>query len=317
MNRIQIQALCLRLLMGLGLFLLAIPPKSYAATPVVVQVVINASTQQITISGSSFKPATTAPVVTLGSTKLTVLSSTNTTVVAALPATLAAGSYLLSLTSSANAAVSFSVTVGAVGPTGATGPAGPKGATGATGPAGPKGATGAPGPEGPAGPKGATGATGPAGPTGPKGATGSVGPAGPTGPPGAPGAGQIYTASMPFAGSLGSTPPLSLTANSLDYVDVHQGPFTIIPSPCTLKAVYAALTPIVGDTSALSSSVSFSVLKNSQTTILPKCSVAANSLLPCTMPSAPETLNAGDTLSYVVDVPDNNSGVLNVSLLCQ
>jgi hypothetical protein len=67
---------------------------------------------------------------------------------------------------------------GAVGATGATGPAGSDGATGATGVAGVDGATGATGSAGTNGSDGATGSTGPAGvdgATGPQGATGAIG----------------------------------------------------------------------------------------------------------------------------------------------
>jgi hypothetical protein len=67
---------------------------------------------------------------------------------------------------------------GAVGATGATGPAGSDGATGATGVAGVGGATGATGSAGTNGSDGATGSTGPAGSDG---ATGSTGPQGATG----------------------------------------------------------------------------------------------------------------------------------------
>ena len=79
-----------------------------------------------------------------------------------------------------NASV-FDVTIGAAGPTGATGATGARGATGATGSAGLLGATGATGPQGSQGLAGATGATGPQGTLGPTGNTGPQGTLGPTG----------------------------------------------------------------------------------------------------------------------------------------
>lgn len=283
--------------------LTAIPAQSVTpAAPAIVSALVNPTTKQITITGSNFMPATAAPTVTLDSIKLTVVSSTTAKLVATLPATLVPGSYLLSVTSSSSTTGTFAITVGAVGPEGPAGPAGAKGATGATGPTGPKGATGA---------------QGPAGPVGPKGPTGTTGPAGPEGPPGANGAGQIYTATLPFGNDPGTTPPLALTANNIDYVDSSQGPFTIIPAACTIKAVYAALTPIVGDTEQVSKSVSFTVWKDSEATDFPACEVSSVKPVACTLPATPISVASGQTLSYVVTISDEYAGVLNATLLCQ
>jgi hypothetical protein len=115
--------------LGLSTLLLAltaIPAHSATpAAPVIVSAVLNTASKQITISGTNFMPATTAPTVTLDGTKLTLVSSTTVKVVAAQPTTLAPGSYLLSVTSSAGTIGTFSMTLGAAGPEGPVGPAGP------------------------------------------------------------------------------------------------------------------------------------------------------------------------------------------------
>ena len=77
------------------------------------------------------------------------------------------------------------IVLGAVGPTGAQGPAGSpglRGSTGATGPQGPAGSPGLRGSTGATGPQGDVGPTGARGPTGLAGATGAPGETGPTGP---------------------------------------------------------------------------------------------------------------------------------------
>jgi len=153
---------------------------------------------QLTISGLNF--GASVPTVTVDLLPTGVISNTDTTIVANLPLTVTAGSYLLQVTNTtANKTVSFDVTLGAVGPegpmgapgnvgpagaTGPQGPAGPNGNTGAQGPAGPTGNTGAQGPVGPPGAQGPQGKNGPTGPQGPQGLTGSQGPQGPQGPAG-------------------------------------------------------------------------------------------------------------------------------------
>ena len=166
-----------------------------AITSAVANLAVTPST--LTINGTNF--GTAAPTVTLAGTPLSLLSYTNTVLVAELPATLTPGSYDLSVSIPAtnpggiltanigdqevvspapprkSAIGTFLVTIGTVGPEGPTGPAGPVGATGSQGPPGPVGPAGMQGPTGP------IGATGPFGPPGP------AGPAGPQGPQGAQG----------------------------------------------------------------------------------------------------------------------------------
>jgi hypothetical protein len=201
--------------------LLAVPVVASAqesALPVISEVLDNPAGTQITINGTGFGTGT--PVVNLAGTKLTVVKTSNTAIVAALPAGTAAGSYFLTVTNSATHLFGlFSAAIPpAIGPIGAAGPAGPQGAqgpvgapgaTGATGPAGaagPTGPIGLRGATGAAGPAGQTGPTGPAGATGLNGATGAQGPQGPAGATGAAGTAGIAGPTGP-QGPSGSTGP--------------------------------------------------------------------------------------------------------------
>jgi len=136
-----------------ALFVFAAPP----ATPLVNNTSINYPANQISISGLDFSPTGKAPIVLFNAITMTLVSFTNTAIVANLPSGTAAGTYRLRITSSAGTFYEFDVSVGANGPQGTVGPQGPIGVTGATGVTGPQGpqcaagATGAPGPAGPAG----------------------------------------------------------------------------------------------------------------------------------------------------------------------
>src|ERR1700733_13576689 len=155
---------------------------SRAQTPVIEDATVNLAKSYISLAGTNFSPTNVAPTVTVGGTSRAVFSFTNTAIVVEVPSTLAAATYLVTVTNSVPHSGSTYVAVGTIGPQGPIGPAGPQGATGATGPAGATGAKGATGATGPAGPQG------PQGPAGPTGATGAVGPAGPAGPAGTTGA---------------------------------------------------------------------------------------------------------------------------------
>jgi hypothetical protein len=127
-----------------------------SVTPSIVSTTVNQAVTQLTINGSGFSPTNLAPTVVLGTDTLSLVSFTDTKIVATLPTNEPSGSYDLSVTNSDGSAKTdeFGVTIGAVGPTGPQGPAGANGAPGATGPQGPTGPTGATGPQGPAGPSG-------------------------------------------------------------------------------------------------------------------------------------------------------------------
>jgi IPT/TIG domain len=133
-------------------FLLLTPLFGAAATatipPVVNSVTVSYTSNEITVDGSGFLPATTAPTLLFNNTKLVLVSDSNTKIVAHLPSSIAAGTYNLTVTNSAANKFVFDMAFGAVGPAGPMGPEGPKGAQGSEGPAGP---TGPQGPKGPAG----------------------------------------------------------------------------------------------------------------------------------------------------------------------
>jgi len=135
-------------------FMFLAAPAWSATAPTIFSAVVNTTNNRITITGSNFSPSGLAPTVVFAASKLTVLSFTNHSAVANLPAGFAAGSYSLAVTNSVPQTGTFGVTLGAVGPTGPAGPAGPQGPSGPQGATGPQGAQGPTGPQGPPGPAG-------------------------------------------------------------------------------------------------------------------------------------------------------------------
>ncbi|PWT97560.1 MAG: hypothetical protein C5B51_31140 [Terriglobia bacterium] len=190
------------------------PAPNIDNTVIITSVVPN----QIVITGKNF--GTSAPSVTMNGLFLTVLSYSDTVVLAQLPASVTGnpGTYQMTLINSSGRKGSLDVAVGALGP---AGPSGPQGPTGTTGPSGPFGVTGAQGATGVVGPSGAQGTTGPAGATGVQGTTGVAGPTGaqgvpgttgPTGPAGATGAqGATGIGATGPTGSSGPSGPLGPT----------------------------------------------------------------------------------------------------------
>jgi hypothetical protein len=142
-------------LRGIAILVLAVSAPCLFGTVVSVPVVnngtINYQKNQVTLNGSGFEPAKTAPTVQLNGAALKIDSFSIAEIVATLPANTAAGSNRLTITNSQGAATVFDLTYGADGPQGPAGPAGAKGPQGATGQAGLTGATGPQGPKGPAG----------------------------------------------------------------------------------------------------------------------------------------------------------------------
>jgi hypothetical protein len=142
-------------LRGIAILVLAVSAPCLFGTVVSVPVVNNGTISyqknQVTLNGSGFEPAKTAPTVQLNGAALKIDSFSIAQIVATLPANTAAGSYSLTVTNSQGAATVFDLTYGADGPQGPAGPAGAKGPQGATGQAGLTGATGPQGPKGRAG----------------------------------------------------------------------------------------------------------------------------------------------------------------------
>jgi hypothetical protein len=78
--------------------------------PVVNGVTISYSSNEVTVNGSGFLPVNTAPTELFNNTKLTLVSDTNTKIVAHLPASVPAGTFNLTVTNSENSKFSFDVT---------------------------------------------------------------------------------------------------------------------------------------------------------------------------------------------------------------
>ena len=164
----------------LGLLAVATPVFADSAKdPVITEARANNASTTLHLRGINFP---SAPRVTIGdfTAPLAVLAASPTQVDALLPAGIAPGGYLVSLTSSAGGNSGsdgprgdvFWVTLGTQGATGPQGPAGPTGAMGPTGPQGPMGPMGPAGPQGPQGQRGIDGLPGPQGPQGAQGPQG-------------------------------------------------------------------------------------------------------------------------------------------------
>src|SRR5262245_50148715 len=125
-------------------------------------------------------------LVTLAATPLVVLSTSETQVLAQLPAGLAPGSYVLRV-SRGTSTVQTDVFDLAIGASGLPGPAGPPGPDGPPGDPGPQGLPGQQGPPGERGPQGVQGERGLQGLQGPPGSPGQPGQTGQPGQPGQPG----------------------------------------------------------------------------------------------------------------------------------
>ena len=133
------------------------------------------TTHLLTINGINI--GALKPTIMLDGLPLTVMSFSDTMVVALVPISIDGfpGTYLLKVIKHGHSedddtvsTAAFDVAIGGVGPTGAVGP---QGNTGAQGVKGDKGDTGATGPQGSTGASGSTGATGAKGDQGPIGLT--------------------------------------------------------------------------------------------------------------------------------------------------
>ena len=66
--------------------------------PAVNSGTINYQTNQVTLIGAGFKPATTAPTVAFSNTALSLVSATNNQIVAKLPGSVAPGTFSITVT---------------------------------------------------------------------------------------------------------------------------------------------------------------------------------------------------------------------------
>jgi len=196
--------------LSLGLLASSAAQAQSAPQMVILGVDVDYAGSTLYINGENFTNGSNTAVKLAGA-EVTVLSISDTELVASLPATLlgAVGSYQLKVSTGQLSAQNdvLVVTLGMSGPRGPVGPQGPQGPKGNAGPQGPqglKGETGSVGPQGfkgdagpvgPQGPTGAPGLMGATGATGPQGPKGDVGPQGPVGPQGSSGIiTAIYTA---------------------------------------------------------------------------------------------------------------------------
>jgi hypothetical protein len=160
----------------------AIHSAQAAGLPIINHTETDYDQMLLTVYGTNF--GSTMGTVKLGDTSLFVQTWGQQQIVAQLPASVVAGSYLLTVTVPTRLiplTAALVVTIGAEGPQGAQGPIG---LTGPAGPIGPQGVAGSAGAQGAVGPQGEPGPKGLQGPKGDAGASGPQGPQGPAGPPG-------------------------------------------------------------------------------------------------------------------------------------
>ena len=181
----RVCALLLTLVIGSSVTVLPVAAQSNNAAVinnVTVGYAPDTSPNQITINGVNF--GTQPPTVRLRGVALALVSRTAIKIVATLPAGIAPGTYLLSVSPARSnnrdddddnpKTVLFNVAIGAVGAQGPAGTAGAQGLTGANGAPGTPGATGLTGTPGTPGAQGPIGNTGLTGAQGPQGAPGTT-----------------------------------------------------------------------------------------------------------------------------------------------
>jgi IPT/TIG domain len=127
---------------GASTLCLAQVQQPQTAKPVIVSATADFQANQLTITGTNL--GTTQPTVTLDGQATTVVSFSNTSVVATLPNGIAPGAYLL-VFKQKSTTVNFDVTLGTAGPQGPQGLQGLQGPQGNPGPQGPQGIQGPPG----------------------------------------------------------------------------------------------------------------------------------------------------------------------------
>ena len=97
------------------LLTLSAPLVSRAQTPVIENATVNLAKSYISLAGSNFSPIGVAPTVTVGGTSRTVYSFTDSQIIVEVPSTLAAATYLATVTNSVPHSGSAYVTVATAG----------------------------------------------------------------------------------------------------------------------------------------------------------------------------------------------------------
>src|ERR1700693_1100709 len=92
----------LRALLCLGILALAQQTMPATSTPAIESAVVNAATNQITITGMSLAPASGAPTVKLDNTQLALVTYSSTAILAKLPAGLGTGTFDLTVSTGSN-----------------------------------------------------------------------------------------------------------------------------------------------------------------------------------------------------------------------
>ena len=106
-----------------------------AALPIISisRATINYSNNQVTFNGSGFAPSKKSPTVLFSGSALTVVSYSDTQIVAALPANTVPGNFTVLIVNSFGEFFPYELTYGSAGPQGPMGPQGPQGQAGAAG----------------------------------------------------------------------------------------------------------------------------------------------------------------------------------------
>ncbi len=261
---------------GILVILLVVSTQAFAQQPEVniTEVFVNFGNDTFEIVGENFDLGPNALQVTLGNFGNLVINSADANmIVAAFPAGLVDGDYLLTVFSGPGPRKNADhiVTVGA------TGPEGPTGTPGAPGPAGPAGATG------PTGPIGATGAAGP---------TGATGPIGPIGPPGPGGFSIFYGQSTNNLSNVSNRYISMVLSASAVTFSSREDVQVKVPVAGTLTNLRVKLE----DDPGTGNEYMFTVIRSSNTSTALTCTISGNSQTECTDDSNSVDLIAGELI---------------------
>jgi microcystin-dependent protein len=211
----------------------------------VIQVFVDDPTDptSITIVGTDLAFGAGPLTVTLGEyvDPLVITSATDTEIVAALPASIAEGDYLLTVSNGTGQSQNdeYDLTIG-FGPQGEQGKLGPQGEQGKLGPQGEQGKPGPQGEQGKLGPQGDQGVQGKLGPPGPQGVQGKIGPQGEQGKVGPQGE----------QGKIGPEGPVGGTGDNVIYPAVtNMQPYLTVNCSIALVGIFPSRNsePFIGE----------------------------------------------------------------------